>query len=211
MQPTTNLLIPGLVGPASNSTVMDELHSLNLNNTNDINQNINLDSLLSIADSNSNPNSLTHQQQPQQHHHHQNRPHNPNYNNHYYHHHQNHSHVTAPGPIHYRKVRPEPINERTLVGSVVGFLQDVVTGGDSSHPVGGSGVKRANQVVGSVNNHHTSSSSGMPNEIKEQIEWLHVENVNLLDSFEHTQFANSNIILVLGYKTGFSVWSIDVS
>lgn len=73
-------------------------------------------------------------------------------------------------------------------------------------------------------------------EIKEQIEWLHYENINLLSStsynsnswnifnnssnqtsnkssaeFQNYTFSSSNILLVLGYKTGFSIWVIDVS
>jgi hypothetical protein len=105
----------------------------------------------------------------------------------------------------YRKVRPEPINEKTLVSTAVGFFQDLV-GSDTS--------KTQAQ----------SNSSNLACETKEQIEWLHFEYFNLLDSstdtdsssssktkFNSSPYANSNILLVCGYKTGFSVWSIDLN
>lgn len=80
----------------------------------------------------------------------------------------------------YKKIRPEPINEKTLVGSVVGFLQDVV----------GADMNKQGQILhtGHSSTHHKSSSSQnqcnshLPNEVKEQIEWLHFENFSLLDS-----------------------------
>lgn len=86
----------------------------------------------------------------------------------------------------------------------------------------------------------TPSNNRTPaNEIKEQIEWLHYENINLLCStaytssswtmyqgnsvnpnlnntsksnvkFQNTNLSSSNFLLVLGYKTGFSIWTIDV-
>ncbi len=60
-----------------------------------------------------------------------------------------------------------------------------------------------------------SSAQSPASEIKEQIEWLHYEHINLLNTshsaFSGTKcFSNSNLLLVLGYKTGFSVWIIDV-
>lgn len=124
-------------------------------------------------------------------------------------------------PIQYRRIRPEPINERTLVGSVVGFIQEVVSGETSQagHPAG---ANKRHPIASTNSSSSQSSSHHMVAEIKEQIEWLHFENINLLDSFSSpatsansasssSSFANSNILLVLGYKTGFSVWTIDVS
>lgn len=111
----------------------------------------------------------------------------------------------APAVV-YRKVRPEPISDKTLVGSVVGFFQDVVGQGENS--------KHHHQP----NHHHSSSnpssSSFQISEIKEQIEWLHFEPVNVLinsNTSNNALFANSNILLVIGYKTGFSIWTIDMN
>ena len=122
----------------------------------------------------------------------------------------------------YRKVRPEPVNEKTIVGSVVGFFQDVVVGGAAEltkhhhHP-----NHHHNQRMQTANS--ANSTISLANEIKEQIEWLHFENVAQLDSSRNNtgiadigstskpaSFNDANIILVVGYKTGFSVWIIDV-
>ena len=45
----------------------------------------------------------------------------------------------------------------------------------------------------------TSSSSNLNN------------NNNNSNSNTNTPFANSNILLVIGYKTGFSIWTIDMN
>jgi hypothetical protein len=162
----------------------------------------------------------------------------------------------------YRKVRPEPVNEKSIVGSVVGFFQDKVVGGGGG---GGSDLMSSGAGMGStmyeramgagsgssgclsseakrLHHHHHHNQSAMAaglasashtaaslaNEIKEQIEWLHFENVNMLDSSRNSTgnstsniglnqssvkpapFNDANLILVIGYKTGFSVWIIDV-
>ncbi len=135
----------------------------------------------------------------------------------------------------YRRVRPEPINEKSIVGSVVGFLQDVVGNTENHHH----NHNKHSQSQRQQPQHHGIVQSGsstllsnvttvspiQPSEIKEQIEWLHFEHMNLLEpsaasqlSFQNQNskkdqsfnFSNSNILLVLGYKTGFSVWTIDV-
>ena len=78
-----------------------------------------------------------------------------------------------------------------------------------------------------------TNASSSPSEIKEEIKWLHYETINLLSTTSYTDnswntfnnnqsssnnvkyqnfnFSNSNILLILGYKTGFSIWTIDVS
>lgn len=94
----------------------------------------------------------------------------------------------------YRKVRPESVNEKSLVGSVVNFIHDYV-GADKQS------LSTSNQTL-------NQNELNVPNEVKEQIEWLHFEPYTL--SRTGSQFTNSNIILVLGYKTGYSVWSIDL-
>jgi hypothetical protein len=95
---------------------------------------------------------------------------------------------------------------------VVGFFHDVV-GTDNLKSQTGHSTSKPNTA-------NTSSNPNIPPEIKEQIEWLHFEYFYLLDSangaankskFANTAFASSNIILVVGYKTGFSVWTIDVN
>lgn len=199
----SNLLIPGLIGASSSqNAIADELNSLSLNHDDVLpaSSSINLDSLLSIQADNVRSNL---------------RGGGSNSNIGNYHRFNQQSTQLAPlappsSNVHYRKVRPEPINERSLVGSVVGFIQDVVSGGSDSQSSGQGAVKR-----GVANNTSVGQGlgpmGGMANEVKEQIEWLHFENVNMLDSFENTHLANSNIILMLGYKTGFAVWSIDVS
>ncbi|RMZ95876.1 breast carcinoma-amplified sequence, partial [Brachionus plicatilis] len=96
----------------------------------------------------------------------------------------------------YRKVRPEPVNEKSLVGSVVNFIHDYVGADKQGSPLSGS------------NQTSSQNELNVPNEVKEQIEWLHFEPYALARS--GSQFSNSNIILVLGYKTGYSVWSIDM-
>lgn len=96
---------------------------------------------------------------------------------------------------------------------MVGFFHDVVGSDNLKSQTGHSTSK--------PNTSNTSSNPNIPPEIKEQIEWLHFEYFYLLDSanggatnkskFANTPFASSNIILVVGYKTGFSVWTIDVN
>lgn len=192
---TNNLLIPGLYSQQdkpSSSTLMDDLNSLSLTDGTPPS----LDSLLSIAADN--------QAQQNAHHKHHRQQQQAASGGQRYNHHHNYYQQSGAANVHYRKVRPEPINERTLVGSVVGFIHDVVSGGDAAND----GIKRPSQLAATNIN---TGSSAMANEVKEQIEWLHFENANLLDSFENTPLANSNILLLLGYKTGFSVWSIDVS
>ena len=113
------------------------------------------------------------------------------------------------------------------MSTAVGFFQELV-GGDVSKAQTGllhmssKHNRHLNQAGSAMSN---VSSSLLTSEIKEQIEWLHFENFNLLDSssftnnnnnnnakakFLNSPFANSNILLVIGYKTGFSIWSIDV-
>jgi hypothetical protein len=132
---------------------------------------------------------------------------------------------------------------------MVGYFQDVI--GTSNHNVDKqqqqqqvSHHKRQYNVVQSgsstllatvANGAHVHSVS----DIKEQIEWLHYEHINLLipnqtcspnllnnpqtnsaSSFTnyfnsnkktpHLNLSNSNILLIIGYKTGFSIWTIDV-
>ena len=135
----------------------------------------------------------------------------------------------------YKRVRPEPVNEKSIVGSVVGFLQDVVGSNENhhhNHNKNSHSQRQQPQHHGIVQSgsstllsNVTAVSSIQPSEIKEQIEWLHFEHMNLLESSASSQtsflnqsnkkdqsfnFSNNNILLVLGYKTGFSVWSIDV-
>lgn len=95
----------------------------------------------------------------------------------------------------YRKVRPEPINEKTLVGSVVNFIQDYVGADKQTAPQ----AQQSNPNKIDLN---------VPNEVKESIEWLHFEPYTLLNR-TNSNFSDSSIILVLGYKTGFSIWSLD--
>lgn len=123
-----------------------------------------------------------------------------------------------------------------MVGSFVGFFQDVV-GGDSSKQTGTTSSSNAssnstnssslNSTNKSNSNASTSNSSAnssnstttttVVSEIKEQIEWLHFEYINLLDpassasANKNSPFFNSNILIVIGYKTGFSVWTIDIN
>lgn len=122
----------------------------------------------------------------------------------------------------YRKVRPEPVNERSLVGSVVGYLHERVV----ASVVGEKASSEANRISnnGSLSGPGSNGISPM-HEIKEQIEWLHFENISQLDvsrgaNHNTTQlgasakqsalFNDANVLLIIGYKTGFSVWIIDV-
>ena len=156
-----------------------------------------------------------------------------------HHHHQNHQ----PPACSYAKVRPEPINERSIVDSVVGFFHDVV-GGDTHH-------SRQHHSHASLGHHHavnkssasTNASGSAMSEIKEQIEWIHFESFVNLDAYLNQQQSssstsgsssstsststssassssastsipsnnNSSLLLVIGYKTGFAIWTIDVS
>jgi hypothetical protein len=94
------------------------------------------------------------------------------------------------------------------VGSVVGFIQEVVAGGTGAdHQSSSINSKRSGSSM-SANQHHSGAPS--MNEIKESIEWLHFEHVGMLDRSSHGSHLYNNILLVLGYKTGFSIWSIDV-
>lgn len=140
--------------------------------------------------------------------------------------------------VNYRKVRPESINDRRIVSSVVGFLHDVVSGTNNStnnsnaantnSTSNGINVSNVNQSSDTsyktsflqpvVNSNSNSFLSNAAHEIKEQIEWLHFENPHLLRknaafmaNKNSSAFASSNLILVLGYKTGFAVWSIDLN
>lgn len=92
---------------------------------------------------------------------------------------------------HYRKIRPEPVNEKTLVESVVNFLHDKVPQAYTY------GNKRPQQTQ----------------DIKEPIEWVHYEMINFNNkiNFNIKSIVISNILLIIGYKTGFSIWCIDVS
>jgi hypothetical protein len=134
-------------------------------------------------------------------------------------------------------------SEKTLVSSVVGYFHDVIGTGDhysKQHSHGNRQHQQQQQhnIVQSgqstlLSKMNTNSPSSV-SEIKEQVEWLHFENINLLCNTSYTtsswnlynnnsnkpntgvryqnfNFANSNILLVLGYKTGFSIWIIDVS
>jgi hypothetical protein len=95
------------------------------------------------------------------------------------------------------------------VGSVVGFFQDVVGAGNHSDPSSSINHPSINST-----SHHHHHHHHQPCEIKEQIEWLHFEPVSMLISSgqaNNSPFVNANILLVLGYKTGFAIWTIDVS
>lgn len=147
----------------------------------------------------------------------------------------------------YRRVRPEPISEKTLVGSMVGYLHDVIGTGENFNKH--SQTTKQQQQHNCVQSGSSTllskapSNSQAASEIKEQIEWLHYENINLLCStnftsnswnlynnnstpnlfnnvagtnknstkFQNCHFSSSNILLVLGYKTGFSIWTINVN
>ena len=91
-----------------------------------------------------------------------------------------------------RKVRPEPVNEKTLVGTVVNFLHDAV-------------IDKVPQA-----NKRTSTSL---QDIKEPIEWIRYEHINFSNKIKCNvrSMVISNILLIIGYKTGFSIWCIDVS
>jgi hypothetical protein len=95
-----------------------------------------------------------------------------------------------------RKVRPEPVNEKTLVGTVVNFLHDAVI----------DKVPQANSYI----NKRTSTGA---QDIKEPIEWIHYEQINFNNKIKSNvrSMIISNILLIIGYKTGFSIWCIDVS
>ncbi len=132
-------------------------------------------------------------------------------------------------------------SEKTLVSSVVGYFHDVIGTGDiyskqNSH-INRHQQKQHNIVQSGQSTLLSKMSTNSPSsasEIKEQVEWLQFENINLLHSTSYTtnswsffdnnhvnntnpgvkyrdfSFSNSNILLVLGYKTGFSIWIIDV-
>ncbi len=139
--------------------------------------------------------------------------------------------VNSSQAVNYRKVRPESINDRRIVSSVVGFLHDVVSGANNS--TNNSNASNSNSTSNGINinqpsessykqpvvsSNSNSSLSNAAHEIKEQIEWLHFENPHLLrknnafmSNKSSSAFASSNLILVLGYKTGFAVWSIDLN
>jgi hypothetical protein len=127
---------------------------------------------------------------------------------------------------------------------MVGYFHDVIGNGEN--------YNKHSQLTTNQRHQHNIVQSGsstllakMPtnspssaSEIKEQIEWLHYETINLLSTtnytnnswnmynnnqtcsganfkssakFQNCTFSASNILLVLGYKTGFSIWVIDVS
>ena len=95
-----------------------------------------------------------------------------------------------------RRVRPEPVNEKTLVGTVVNFFHDAVID------------KVPLQATNYMNQRSTSTQ-----EIKEPIEWIHYEQISFNNKIKYNvrSMVISNILLIMGYKTGFSVWCIDVS
>ena len=95
-----------------------------------------------------------------------------------------------------RKVRPEPVNEKTLVGTVVNFIHDAV-------------IDKVPQAATSYMNKRTSTIQ----DIKEPIEWIHYEQINFNNKIKYNvrSMTISNILLIIGYKTGFSIWCIDVS
>jgi len=109
---------------------------------------------------------------------------------------------------------------------MVGFFHDVVGTSENHHHH--HHTKHSSHRQTTTHNIVQSGSSTLlsnvtavtntpPSEIKEQIEWLHYEHVNMLDSssskssFHFKSTIMNNILLVLGYKTGFSVWNIDVN
>ncbi|CAF0706289.1 unnamed protein product [Brachionus calyciflorus] len=99
----------------------------------------------------------------------------------------------------YRKIRPEPLSEKTLVGSVVNFIQDYV-GAD----------KQTSSQTNKTQSNQNKIDLNVPNEVKEPIEWLHFEPYTLTQK-NNSSFQDSNIILILGYKTGYSIWSLDLN
>ena len=94
-----------------------------------------------------------------------------------------------------RKVRPEPVCEKTLVGTVVNFLHDAV-------------IDKVPQAATSYMNKRTSTIQ----EVKEPIEWIHYEQINFNNKIKYSvrSMVISNMLLIIGYKTGFSIWCIDV-
>jgi hypothetical protein len=113
----------------------------------------------------------------------------------------------------YIKTRPQPINEKSIVETMVGYFHDVVGTEQSHHSY-------HNQSNGPLSHHKNNSNNNIssPYEIKDQIEWLHFENYDILDSngtcksnqLKANNLTN-NILILLGYKTGFSVWTIDLN
>ena len=118
----------------------------------------------------------------------------------------------------YRKVRPEPINEKSIVGSVVDFMYDVVGAGvDSKHNLTSAKRQQHNTIQSGSSSllSNVSASSTPLEEIKEQAVWLHFEPICLLDASKNikannTPLLTANLVLMIGYKTGFSIWTIDV-
>lgn len=112
--------------------------------------------------------------------------------------------------LHLRRVRPEPVSEKSFVSSVREFIHDIV-------------IERVPQSITQSAGLVTTSSAATSkrtasiiSEIKEPIEWLrfehvHTSSVNRMKSNKHRTQLASNLLLVIGYKTGFSVWCIDVS
>ena len=129
---------------------------------------------------------------------------------------------------------------------MVGYFHDVIGTSDnfSKHSQQQNHPQQQHNIVQSGSStllSKTPSNIRTPaNEIKEQIEWLHYENINLLSStaytssswnlyqansgnsnfnntsksnvkFQNTNLSSTNFLLVLGYKTGFSIWTIDVN
>lgn len=116
------------------------------------------------------------------------------YQSHLYH----HQHQVP--PVSYAKVRPEPINERSIVDSVVGFFHDVVGGegahSRSQHPSLLGHHHQSNKRVGGSGN--SSALLGQPAiaEIKEQIEWIHFENFVNLDAYLNQSACSSSLSLI---------------
>jgi hypothetical protein len=94
-----------------------------------------------------------------------------------------------------RRVRPEPVNEKTLVGTVVNFIHDAV-------------IDKVPQATNYINKRVSTKQ-----DIMEPIEWIHYEQINFNNKIKYNvrSLIISNILLIIGYKTGFSIWCIDVS
>lgn len=96
---------------------------------------------------------------------------------------------------------------------MVGFFHDVVGGGENHHVKHHTHANNPSSMLANV------SQSSPVCEVKEQIEWLHFENYNVLDTASYKEklqrnfipTTTNNMLIMLGYKTGFAVWTIDVS
>ena len=111
---------------------------------------------------------------------------------------------------HLRRVRAEPVSEKSFVSSVRDFIHDIV-------------IERVPQSISQSAGLASSSSAAaskraasLITEIKEPIEWIRFEHVHTsavshVKSAKHRTQLASNLLIVIGYKTGFSIWCIDVS